>query len=231
MALIDADDVGRRYGADPGVVALQHATLRVDHGDSVAVVGPSGSGKSTLLHILGCLDRPTSGTYRLDGVDTAGLDDHELARLRGERIGFVFQSFHLLAYRSALDNVMMAEVYQRRSRSGRRARALAALERVGLAHRADHLPASMSGGERQRVAIARAVVTAPPLLLCDEPTGNLDSATTARILALLDDLRRDGLTLVLITHDPVVAAHATRCVHIVDGILTEPSPNPARTAR
>ena len=231
MALIELDGVGRCYGADPPVVALHDVTLRIDTGDSLAVVGPSGSGKSTLLHILGCLDRPTSGVYRLDGVDTAALGDRQLARLRGRRIGFVFQSFHLLPYRSALDNVMMAEVYLRRSRSGRRARALAALDRVGLGHRAHHAPTTLSGGERQRVAIARAVVAEPPLLLCDEPTGNLDSANTAGVLALLDDLRRDGLTVVLITHDPTVAAHAGRRVRIVDGALTEPVPDTSGGSR
>lgn len=221
MALIELVDVCRRYEGSTPVEALRDVNLAIPVGDSVAIVGPSGSGKSTLLHIIGCLDRPTSGTYRLDGIDTGDIGDGLLASLRGQRIGFVFQSFHLLSFRTAIDNVMLAEVYLRRPRAGRRDRALAALERVGLAARAEHLPSAMSGGERQRVAIARALVTEPPLLLCDEPTGNLDSANTAGVLALIDGLRADKLTVVMITHDPSVAAHANRVVRMVDGRLSE----------
>jgi ABC-type lipoprotein export system ATPase subunit len=221
VALIELVDVCRRYDGDTPVVALRNVNLVIPAGDSVAIVGPSGSGKSTLLHIIGCLDRPTSGTYCLDGIDTGDIGDGLLASLRGQRIGFVFQSFHLLSFRTAIDNVMLAEVYLRRPRAGRRERALAALDRVGLASRAEHLPSAMSGGERQRVAIARALVTEPPLLLCDEPTGNLDSANTAGVLALIDGLRADKLTVVMITHDPSVAAHANRIVGMVDGQLTE----------
>jgi ABC-type lipoprotein export system ATPase subunit len=221
VALIELVDVCRRYEGDTPVDALRDVNLVIPAGDSVAIVGPSGSGKSTLLHIIGCLDRPTSGTYRLDGIDTGDIGDGLLASLRGQRIGFVFQSFHLLSFRTAIDNVMLAEVYLRRPRAGRRDRALAALDRVGLAARAEHLPSAMSGGERQRVAIARALVTEPPLLLCDEPTGNLDSANTAGVLALIDGLRADKLTVVMITHDPSVAAHANRIVGMVDGHLTE----------
>ena len=219
--LIELVKLSRRFDGDPPVDALSDVNLTISPQDSVAIVGPSGSGKSTLLHVLGCLDRPTSGTYRFDGLDTADLGDRQLASLRGQCIGFVFQSFHLLSHRSALDNVMLAEIYLRRGRSGRRDRAHAALERVGLGHRASHLPTTLSGGERQRVAIARALVTGPPLLLCDEPTGNLDSANTAGVLALIDDLRADGLTVIIITHDPSVAAHATRVVSIIDGRLSE----------
>jgi ABC-type lipoprotein export system ATPase subunit len=221
VTLIELVDVCRRYDGDTPVVALRDVNLVIPVGDSVAIVGPSGSGKSTLLHIIGCLDRPTSGTYCLDGIDTGDIGDGLLASLRGQRIGFVFQSFHLLSFRTAIDNVMLAEVYLRRPRAGRRDRALAALDRVGLAARAEHLPSAMSGGERQRVAIARALVTEPPLLLCDEPTGNLDSANTAGVLALIDGLRADNLTVVMITHDPSVAAHANRIVGMVDGQLIE----------
>jgi putative ABC transport system ATP-binding protein len=224
--LIELVDLGRRYEGEPPVDALTNVNLAIAPRDSVAIVGPSGSGKSTLLHILGCLDRPTSGMYRFDGKDTAELGDRQLASLRGQCIGFAFQSFHLLSHRSALENVMLAEVYLRRPRSGRRDRAQAALERVGLGHRAGHFPTTLSGGERQRVAIARALVTGPPLLLCDEPTGNLDSANTASVLALIHDLRADGLTVIIITHDSSVAARATRVVHIIDGQLTEALPSP-----
>jgi ABC-type lipoprotein export system ATPase subunit len=221
MALIDLDNVGRRYEVDPPFDALRNVNLLIEKGDSVAIVGPSGSGKSTLLNIIGCLDRPTSGTYRLNGFDTAHIGDRMLASLRAQQIGFVFQSFHLLSFRSAVENVMLAELYLRKPRAGRRERAMAALDRVGLAARAEHRPSAMSGGERQRVALARALVSAPPLLLCDEPTGNLDSANTASVLGLIDDLQAGGLTVVMITHDPAVASHAERVVRIVDGQLTE----------
>ncbi len=221
MALIELENVGRRYEVDPPFDALRNVSLSIEKRDSVAIVGPSGSGKSTLLNIIGCLDRPTSGTYRLNGLDTAQIGDRILASLRAQQIGFVFQSFHLLSFRSAVDNVMLAELYLRRPRAGRRERAMAALDRVGLASRAEYRPSAMSGGERQRVALARALVTEPPLLLCDEPTGNLDSANTASVLGLIDDLRADGLTVVMITHDPSVASHAERVVRIVDGQLSE----------
>jgi ABC-type lipoprotein export system ATPase subunit len=221
MALIELENVGRRYEVDPPFDALRNVSLSIEKGDSVAIVGPSGSGKSTLLNIIGCLDRPTSGIYRLNGLDTAELGDRILASLRAQQIGFVFQSFHLLSFRSAVDNVMLAELYLRRPRTGRRERAMAALDRVGLAARAEYRPSLLSGGERQRVALARAFVTAPTLLLCDEPTGNLDSVNTASVLGLIDDLRADGMTVVMITHDPSVASHAERIVRIVDGELSE----------
>jgi macrolide transport system ATP-binding/permease protein len=195
--------------------------LRLERGEWLAITGPSGAGKSTLLHVIGCLDRPTSGTYRIDGIDTAGLTDAQRAGLRSRRIGFVFQSFHLLPYRTALENVMLAEVYRRDPGRGRRERALAALERVGLGHRANFPPGKLSGGERQRVAIARALIGSPSLLLCDEPTGNLDSKSSAVVLELFERLNREGLTLVMVTHNEEIAARAGRRAHMVDGSLTE----------
>lgn len=213
--------IGRQYGSEPAVHALVDVDLKVNPGEWLAITGPSGAGKSTLLHILGCLDRPTSGSYFLDGIDTTKLSDSERAGLRGRRIGFVFQAFHLLPYRTVLENVMLAEVYRRQSHRGRRERALAAIERVGLGHRADFVPTKLSGGERQRVAIARALMGAPSLLLCDEPTGNLDSKSTASLLDLFADLNRQGLTVVIVTHDENVARRASRRVHIIDGALTD----------
>ncbi|MFN8638059.1 MAG: ABC transporter ATP-binding protein [Dehalococcoidia bacterium] len=201
--------------------ALRDATVRVEPGEWLSIVGPSGSGKSTLLNILGCLDVQTSGTYTLDGIDVASLTDRQRAGLRSQTIGFVFQTFHMLNYRSVLENVMLAEVYRHHSRDGRADRAMAALAEVGLEHRADFFPSRLSGGERQRVAIARAVMGSPRLLLCDEPTGNLDSASGSSIMALLQDLQRRGLTIIMITHDTGVAAQAQRRVRIVDGVLSE----------
>jgi ABC-type lipoprotein export system ATPase subunit len=209
--------VGRTFGAGVPVVALRDVELQVDVGEWVAVVGASGSGKTTLLNIIGCLDRPSSGFYWLNGVDVANLSDPQRAGLRSRDIGFIFQTFHLLSYRTVLENVMLAEVYARRTRSGRRHRAYAALEAVGLMGRDDSLPTRLSGGQQQRVAIARALVTRPRLLLCDEPTGNLDSVSTEGILEVLGGLHRAGLTIIMITHDPGVAAWAQRRVRIVDG--------------
>ena len=220
--MIELQGVSRRFDGDPPVDALRGVDLVVARRDSVAIVGPSGSGKSTLLNVLGCLDRPTAGSYFFEGIDVSELNDGQRAALRGRRIGFVFQSFHLLAHRSAVENVMLSEVYLRVPRTGRRARALETLDRVGLASRAEYLPGKLSGGERQRVAIARALLGSPPLLLCDEPTGNLDSRTTETVLGLIDDLRADGLTVLMITHDDAVAKHASRSVRIVDGQLSEP---------
>jgi len=205
------------------VEAVRDATLRVDEGDYVAVVGPSGSGKSTLLSVIGCLDRPTSGRYRLTGIDVGDLSDGELAALRGRRVGFVFQAFHLLQHRSALENVEVGLLYNRTPRKRRRWMAREALERVGLGHRLEFPPRHLSGGEQQRVAIARAIAPRPSLLLCDEPTGNLDSKTSEAILGLFDELQADGLTLMVVTHDPQVSRHAHRVVEIVDGIVSEAS--------
>ena len=215
--MIELSGIGRTYGAAAPVVALRDVSLSVSAGEWVAVVGASGSGKTTLLNILGCLDQPTAGWYRLFGVDMADLNDTQRAGLRSREIGFIFQSFHLLAYRTVLENVMMAEIYSRTRRAGRAERAQAALEQVGLADRSDFLPTRLSGGQRQRVAIARALVNHPRLLLCDEPTGNLDSVSTAGILEVLGGLHRAGLTIVMITHEAGVAAWAERKVEILDG--------------
>jgi putative ABC transport system ATP-binding protein len=212
--------VSRTYGSDAPVQALRDVDLEVQTGERVAVVGASGSGKTTLLNIIGCLDRPSTGSYRLEGLDVTALDDRRRAGIRSRHIGFVFQSFHLLSYRTVLENVMLAEAYGRRERVGRAERARAALDAVGLAHRVDHLPTRLSGGERQRVAIARALVNRPRLLLCDEPTGNLDSDSTTSIMELLGGLHKAGLTVIMITHDPGVAAWSERQVRIVDGRIS-----------
>ena len=206
----------------PGPVnALTDVNLTVRSGDYLSIIGPSGSGKSTLLHILGLLDRPTSGEYRLDGLPTGTASESDRAALRGGRIGFVFQSFHLLPHRTVLDNVLLATLYSGVPRGEREQRARTALERVGLDHRVDFTPSTLSGGERQRVAIARSVVADPKLLLADEPTGNLDTKNSAGIMDLFDELHADGLTLVVITHDLAVSARAERRVRISDGRLQE----------
>ncbi|MEU6946023.1 ABC transporter ATP-binding protein [Streptomyces sp. NPDC046316] len=212
--------VGLTYPGPPPVDALRPCDLTVRRGEFVAVVGPSGSGKSTFLNIAGLLDAPTTGTYLLDGIDTGTLRDADRTALRGRRIGFVFQSFHLLPQRSALENVTLALVYNGAPRRERAVRAREALEQVGLGHRVDTLPTRLSGGERQRVAVARALVTRPSLLLCDEPTGNLDTANADAVLALLEKLHADGMTVLVITHDPVVAARARRTVTIRDGRMS-----------
>ena len=219
--VIELRALTRTFPGTPPVEALRRAELRIDRGEYVSIIGPSGSGKSTLLHILGLLDRPTSGDYLLDGVATGTASEHDRAALRGGRIGFVFQSFHLLPHRTVMDNVLLATLYSGVPRTERKARALAALERVGLGHRLDFMPTVLSGGERQRVAIARAVIASPHVLLADEPTGNLDSVNSAGVLDLFDELHRDGLTLVIITHDDAVSARAQRHVRIADGMLTE----------
>jgi putative ABC transport system ATP-binding protein len=193
--------------------------LDVVPGDFLAIVGPSGSGKSTLMHLLGCLDRPTSGTYRLAGTDVAGLSDDELARVRNRTIGFVFQSFNLLPRTTALENVAMPLLYAGIGRSERLERARDALARLGLEDRLSHEPSELSGGQQQRVAIARALVTRPAIILADEPTGNLDSASGADVLELLHELNDTGTTIVLITHDSDVAVAAKRSVRVRDGRL------------
>jgi ABC-type lipoprotein export system ATPase subunit len=219
--VVELRQISRTYGSDPPVHALRGVDLTVERGDAIAIVGPSGSGKSTLLNIVGCLDRPTSGTYLIDGHDTATLGEGELAALRGRLIGFVFQTFNLLAHRTVLENVMLAEVYLGRSREGRRQRAMAALERVGIEQRADFPPKKLSGGQQQRVAIARALMGSPSLLLCDEPTGNLDSVNSASVLGLFEDLVAEGMTMLLITHEESVAKRMPRRTSITDGRLTE----------
>ncbi len=218
--VIEFRGIGLTYPGPPPVTALRPCDLTVRRGDFLAVVGPSGSGKSTFLNIAGLLDTPTSGTYLLDGIDTGRLRDADRTALRGLRIGFVFQSFHLMPQRSALENVALALVYDGTPRRERADRARRALKQVGLGHRVDSLPTRLSGGERQRVAIARALVTRPSLLLCDEPTGNLDTANADSVLALLEDLHRDGMTVLVITHDPLVAARAQSMVTIRDGVLS-----------
>jgi putative ABC transport system ATP-binding protein len=218
---VEAVDVRRSYRLDGVTVeALRGVSIRVDPGEYVAVVGPSGSGKSTLMHLMGCLDRPTSGTLRVGGRDVATLGDAELATLRNRTIGFVFQSFQLLGRTSALDNVSLPLVYRGVRSSERRDRAAAALEAVGLGHRLRHRPSQLSGGEQQRVAIARALVGEPSLLLADEPTGNLDTGSGAEVLALLGGLVEDrGVAVVVVTHDREVADRASRRVDVRDGLL------------
>lgn len=219
--VLELNKIGRQFGHEPAVHALADVDLWLEPGEWLAITGPSGAGKSTLLNIIGCLDRPTRGSYFFEGIDTATLSDKERAGLRSRRIGFVFQSFHLLSHRSVLENVMLAEVYRKQPSRGRQERALAALEKVGLTNRADFLPPQLSGGERQRVAVARALVGSPSLLLCDEPTGNLDSKATADLLDLLEVLNNQGVTLVIVTHDEDVAKRAPRRVHIIDGSVAQ----------
>jgi putative ABC transport system ATP-binding protein len=219
--VLHLEGIGRTFqSGEVEVAALADVSLTVGRGEYVSVVGPSGSGKSTLLHILGLLDRPTVGSYVFEGVEVAGLDETMRTAVRGRRIGFVFQSFHLLSHRSVVENVMMAMLYSGVVPSVREERAREALDAVGLSSRADFTPTRLSGGERQRVAIARAIVSKPALLLADEPTGNLDSVTSDAILALFGTLRAAGLTIVMITHDHAVAARADRSVSIRDGRLT-----------
>ncbi|MBA2947241.1 ABC transporter ATP-binding protein [Streptomyces himalayensis] len=220
--------VGLTYPGPPPVEALKPSELTIERGDFVTVVGPSGSGKSTFLNIAGLLDAPTAGTYLLDGIDTGVLKDSERTALRGRHIGFVFQSFHLMPHRSAQENVTLAMLYTGVPRAERARRAAEALRRVGLGHRMDALPSRMSGGERQRVAIARALVGHPSLLLCDEPTGNLDSRNADTLLRLLEGLHEDGMTVVVITHDADVADRGARTVTIRDGVLHD---GPSRAVR
>lgn len=219
--VLQLDGLGLTYPGAVPVEALKSCDLRVRAGDYVTVVGPSGSGKSTLLNVIGLLDRQTSGRYLLDGQETLELSEDARTSLRGHRIGFVFQSFHLIDHRTATENVMLGLLYRRLPLAVRRERAEDVLRKVELDHRLDALPATMSGGERQRVAIARALIGQPALLLCDEPTGNLDSATSDTVLALLDQLHDQGVTIMLITHDSSVAERGTRCLTISDGHLIE----------
>jgi putative ABC transport system ATP-binding protein len=218
--VISLRGVHKHYAAGgQDVHALRGVDLEIAHGEFVAVMGPSGSGKTTLLEILGCLSRPTSGSYALAGKALEAIGEEELARLRGHTIGFIFQAFNLLPRLTLAENVELPLLYQRVRRAERRERALAALERVGLAHRAAHRPGHVSGGERQRAAIARALVVSPSLVLGDEPTGNLDSETGLAILDLLGRIHADGGTIVLVTHDASIAARAARRVRIRDGCI------------
>ena len=220
--MIDLHDVSKVYQiGDERVHALDHATMHIYPHEFVSIIGPSGSGKSTLMNIIGCLDMADAGTYLLDGIPIEDYTENELARVRNEKIGFVFQNFNLITKLSAEENVELPLIYRGVKASERKKRVAEALERVGLTKRAKHSPTELSGGQQQRVAIARALVTRPSLILADEPTGNLDSRTTKEIMDMLRDLHRQGNTIVLITHDNDVACQAERVIHILDGKLSE----------
>jgi putative ABC transport system ATP-binding protein len=221
--VVAVEGLSRVFPGPPEVMALAPCSFTIGRGEMVAITGPSGSGKTTLLSLLGLLDAPTAGSYRLDGLDVAALSDDERAAVRSRRIGFVFQAFHLIGYRSVIDNVELGVLYHGTGARERRRAAVEVIERVGLAERADALCSHLSGGEKQRVAIARTLVRRPALVLCDEPTGNLDTANSESILAIMDELHGEGLTIVVITHDPTVAARAGRNLQIRDGQLSEPA--------
>ena len=220
--MIDIKDLCKVYlVGDERVKALDHATLHIYPHEFVSIIGPSGSGKSTLMNIIGCLDIADAGTYYLDGLPIETYSENQLAQIRNQKIGFVFQSFNLIPKLSAEENVELPLIYQKVPRSERQKRVKAALERVGLTNRAKHLPTELSGGQQQRVAIARALVTKPALILADEPTGNLDSKTSEEIMDIFHELHAQGNTIVLITHDDEVAQQAQRSIHIRDGRVTE----------
>jgi putative ABC transport system ATP-binding protein len=225
--LIELLNLHRHYEmGDTTVKAVDGVSFTIEQGEYVAIVGTSGSGKTTLMNILGCLAKPSSGTYRLGGRSVEELDDDELSALRNEQIGFVFQNFQLLPRASAVKNVALPLVYRNVPRRERRERAASALDMVGLGERTKHRPNELSGGQRQRVAIARALVTGPSLLLADEPTGNLDSATAKDILALLSTLHSEGNTIVIVTHEPKIAAQCPRAIRMTDGLVVADGPGP-----
>ncbi len=228
--ILELRDVARHYPGSPPVRAVDGVSVQVSDGELLAIVGPSGSGKSTLLNLIGTLDRPTSGSVLIDGVDTSELSDRALAGLRSARIGFVFQQFHLLAGMSTIDNVATGLLYRGVSPRARRRRSIESLERVGLGHRLDHKPNQLSGGERQRVAIARALVGDPAIVLADEPTGNLDSTTSAEIVELLHRLNDDGSTIAVITHDRDLADALPRRVAMHDGVIQSDDGEPSNGA-
>ena len=218
MSLVEVRDMYKIY--NPGeneVRAIDGISLTIEKGEFVAIIGQSGSGKSTLMNMLGLLDVPTSGTYLLDGIDTANMDDDELSEIRNEEIGFIFQGFNLIPSLTAVENVELPLVYRGMKKEERNKLALEALERVGLSHRLDHLPKQMSGGQQQRVAIARAVAARPPVILADEPTGNLDSHSGVEVMKILHELHEEGRTVILITHDNDIAKEAQRVIRIQDG--------------
>jgi putative ABC transport system ATP-binding protein len=219
--VVSVEGLAKVFPGPPAVTALQPCTFRIEAGSFLSITGPSGSGKTTLLSLLGLLDTPTAGTYVLNGADVAALSDRERAAVRAHHLGFVFQAFHLIGHRTVLENVELGLLYQGVGIRARRAAAIAVVDRVGLAERRDALCAHLSGGEKQRVAIARAIVRDPALVLCDEPTGNLDTANSEAVLRILEGLNAEGTTIVVITHDPDVARRTSRTLRIHDGFVTD----------
>jgi putative ABC transport system ATP-binding protein len=225
--LITLKDIGRKYVIGTEIIhALKSVSLTIQKGEFVALMGPSGSGKSTLMNILGCLDTPTKGDYVLNGIDVSHMSDNELAEVRNQEIGFVFQTFNLLPRNTALDNVALPLIYAGINKEQRKERARKNLENVGLGNRVDHKPNELSGGQRQRVAVARALINNPSIILADEPTGNLDTKTSIEIMGLIEDIHAKGNTIILVTHEEDIAKHAHRIVRMRDGLIENDYPNP-----